>query len=169
MSWNLADLFESVVDVVPDRTALTVPNAVGGPQQRTFAELDARANRLAHALADRGISVGDKVGIYAYNSPEWVEAQWAAWKLRAVPINVNYRYVENELSYLFDNADLAALVHGAEFSPRDRRGARPVPPAEGVPGLRRRVGHRHLGERVRGLRTGARRGVARSGLRGTVR
>jgi len=118
MSWNLADLFESVVDVIPDREALVVPNAVGGPRRLTFAELDARANRLAHALADRGIVPGDKVGIYAYNSPEWVEAQWALWKLRAVPVNVNYRYVENELRYLFDNADLVAVVHGAEFSER---------------------------------------------------
>jgi len=118
MIWNLADLFESVVDVIPDREALVVPNAVGGPRRLTFAELDARANRLAHALADRGIVPGDKVGIYAYNSPEWVEAQWALWKLRAVPVNVNYRYVENELRYLFDNADLVAVVHGAEFSER---------------------------------------------------
>ena len=118
MGWNLADLFESVVDVVPDRTALVVPNAVGGPRRLTFADLEERANRLAHALGDRGIGPGDKVGVYSYNAPEWVEAQWACWKLRAVPINVNYRYVENELAYLFDNADLAALVHGAEFSPR---------------------------------------------------
>ena len=118
MGWNLADLFEAVVDAVPDRTALIVPNAVGGPRRLTFADLEERANRLAHALGDRGIGPGDKVGVYAYNAPEWVEAQWACWKLRAVPINVNYRYVETELAYLFDNADLAALVHGAEFSPR---------------------------------------------------
>ena len=75
-------------------------------------------NRLAHALADRGVGPGDKVGIYGYNGNEWVEAQWAAWKLRAVPVNVNYRYVEGELRYLFDNADVVALVHGAEFSAR---------------------------------------------------
>jgi acyl-CoA synthetase (AMP-forming)/AMP-acid ligase II len=118
MSWNLADLFESVVDVVPDRTALIVPNAAGGPVRLTYAELDERANRLANGLAAQGVAPGDKVGIYGYNSGAWVEAQWAAWKLRAVPINVNYRYVENELHYLFDNADLAAVVHGAEFSPR---------------------------------------------------
>jgi acyl-CoA synthetase (AMP-forming)/AMP-acid ligase II len=118
MTWNLADLFESVVDAVPDREALVVPDAVGGPRRLTFAQLDERANRLAHALADRGIGPGDKVGIYAYNSSEWPEAEWAAWKLRAVPVNVNYRYVEAELRYLFDNADFAALVHGAEFAPR---------------------------------------------------
>jgi acyl-CoA synthetase (AMP-forming)/AMP-acid ligase II len=118
MSWNLADLFESVVDVAPDRVALVVPNAPGGRRELTFAELEERANRLAHALAERGVAAGDKVGIYAYNSNEWAEAQWAAWKLRAVPVNVNYRYVEGELQYLFDNADMVGLVHGAEFGPR---------------------------------------------------
>ena len=69
-------------------------------------------------LAANGVGPGDKVGVYGYNSNEWVEAQWAAWKLRAVPVNVNYRYVEGELRYLFDNADMVGLVHGAEFSPR---------------------------------------------------
>jgi acyl-CoA synthetase (AMP-forming)/AMP-acid ligase II len=61
---------------------------------------------------------GDHVGIYGYNSLEFVETIFAAYKLRAVPINVNYRYVETELSYLFDNADLVALVHDARFAPR---------------------------------------------------
>ncbi len=58
------------------------------------------------------------MGVFGYNGNEWVEAQWAAWKLRAVPVNVNYRYVEGELRYLFDNADMVGLVHGAQFSPR---------------------------------------------------
>jgi len=118
MTWNLADLFESVVDVVGERVALVVPNAHDGRREFTFAEMDERVTRLAHVLADHGVGPGDKVGIYGYNSNEWVEAEWAAWKLRAVPVNVNYRYVEGELRYLFDNADLVALVHGAEFSPR---------------------------------------------------
>ena len=118
MTWNLADFFESVVDVIGDRTAIVVPNAHDGRRELTFAELEARVNRLAHAMADRGVRPGDKVGIYGHNTNEWVEAQWAAWKLRAVPVNVNYRYVEGELRYLFDNADLVALVHGAEFAPR---------------------------------------------------
>ncbi len=118
MSWNLADLFESVVDVIPDRTAVVVANAPDGRRSFTFAEFEQRANRLAHVLADGGVQPGDKVGVYGYNTNEWAEAQWAAWKLRAVPVNVNYRYVEGELRYLFDNADLAAVVHGAEFSQR---------------------------------------------------
>jgi acyl-CoA synthetase (AMP-forming)/AMP-acid ligase II len=64
------------------------------------------------------VGPGDHVGIYAYNSHEFVETIFAAYKLRAVPINVNYRYVEAELRYLFDNADLVALVHDEEFRPR---------------------------------------------------
>ena len=118
MTWNLADLFESVVDAIPDRAALVIPNAHDGRREFTYAQMEARVNRLAHVLAAHGVGPGDKVGVYGYNSNEWVEAQWAAWKLRAVPVNVNYRYVEGELRYLFDNADMVALVHGAEFSPR---------------------------------------------------
>ena len=116
-TWNLADLFESVVDVIGERPAVVVPNAHGGRREFTLAELEARANRLAHALATRGVGPGDKVAVYGYNGNEWVEAQWAAWKLRAVPVNVNYRYVEGELQYLLDNSDARAVVHGAEFAP----------------------------------------------------
>ena len=118
MTWNLADLFESVVDVLPERACLVIPNAHDGRREFTYAQMEERVNRLAHVLADNGVGPGDKVGIYGYNSNEWAEAQWAAWKLRAVPVNVNYRYVEGELRYLFDNADMVALVHGSEFSPR---------------------------------------------------
>ena len=80
--------------------------------------MEARANRLAHHLADQGVGPGDHVGIYAYNSVEWVETLWAVFKIRAVWVNINYRYVEEELAYLFDNADLTALVHDREFVSR---------------------------------------------------
>lgn len=113
MGFNIADLFENVVDVVPDRLAL-----VGGDHRRTFAELDARANRLAHHLADAGIGPGDRIGIYGQNSVEWVEAMYAAFKIRAIPINVNFRYVADELIYIFDNADLVAVVHDRAFTPQ---------------------------------------------------
>jgi 3-oxocholest-4-en-26-oate---CoA ligase len=113
MEWNIADLFEASVDAVPERTAL-----VAGAARRTYAELERRANRLAHHLAARGVSRDDHVGIHAYNCAEFVEAMLACFKLRAVPINVNYRYVEQELAYLFDNADLVALVHQRQFAPR---------------------------------------------------
>jgi acyl-CoA synthetase (AMP-forming)/AMP-acid ligase II len=79
--------------------------------------MEDRANRLAHHLAAQGIGPGDHVGIYSYNSVEWVETAWAVFKLRAVWININYRYVKEELRYLLTNADLKALVHQREFSP----------------------------------------------------
>jgi len=112
VAFNIADLVEHTVDAVPDRAALIV-----GDDQRTYRELDERANRLAHHLAAQGVGVGDHVGIYAYNSIEFVESMLAAFKLRAVPININYRYVEDELAYIFDNADLVALVHQRQFAP----------------------------------------------------
>jgi acyl-CoA synthetase (AMP-forming)/AMP-acid ligase II len=78
--------------------------------------MEARANRLAHHLAAQGIGPGDHVGIYALNCAEWVETAWATFKLRAVWININYRYVEDELRYLFNNAELSALVHQRAYS-----------------------------------------------------
>jgi 3-oxocholest-4-en-26-oate---CoA ligase len=112
MECNLANLFEAAVDAYPDREYL-----VANGKRRTYAEMEARANQLAHHLAAQGIGPGDHVGIYSYNSVEWVETAWAVFKLRAVWINVNYRYVKDELRYLLTNADLKALVYQREFSP----------------------------------------------------
>src|SRR5450755_1580761 len=112
MEFNLADLFEAVADAVPDRTAV-----IAGDRRLTYRELDQRANRVAHYLRDVGVRPGQHVGIYAFNRAEWVESMLGCFKARAVPINVNYRYVVEELRYLFDNADLVALVFEAEFGP----------------------------------------------------
>ncbi|MCU1352793.1 MAG: fatty-acyl-CoA synthase [Acidimicrobiales bacterium] len=113
MALNIADLFEHAVDVVPDRTALVV-----GDRHLTFRELDEQANRLANHLLGEGFTTGDHIGVYGQNSIEWAVAMLAAFKIRAVPININFRYVEDELLYLFDNADLVGLVHSREYSPR---------------------------------------------------
>ncbi len=113
LHYNLADLFEHASDHFPDREYLVCEG-----ERRTYAEMEERANRLAHHLAANGVGPGDHVGIYAYNSVEWVETLWAVFKLRAVWVNINYRYVEEELAYLFDNADLKALVYQREFAPR---------------------------------------------------
>ena len=110
MAFNLADFIEHTVDAVPDRTALIL-----GDRRMTFAELEARANRLAHHLASEGVGRNDHVAVYSYNSFEYVEVMLAAYKLRAVPINVNYRYVPDELVYLLDNSDAVVLAHQAEF------------------------------------------------------
>ncbi|HEX5096678.1 MAG TPA: acyl-CoA synthetase, partial [Acidimicrobiia bacterium] len=112
MAFNLADLLEHVTDAVPDRVAI-----VAGDRRLTFQQLDERANRFANYLRDVGVRPGDHVGIYAFNRAEWVEAMFGCFKARAVPINVNYRYVPDELRYLFDNADIVALVYEAEFGP----------------------------------------------------
>jgi acyl-CoA synthetase (AMP-forming)/AMP-acid ligase II len=113
MEFNFADLFESVVDVVPDRLALAC-----GERRLTYGQLDERANRLAHHLEAAGIGPGDHVGCHLYNGTEYVETMLAAFKVRAVPININYRYVAGELRALFNDADLVALVHQREFGPR---------------------------------------------------
>jgi acyl-CoA synthetase (AMP-forming)/AMP-acid ligase II len=102
---NIADLFEHAVDVVPDNPALKV-----GDRVATYADLERDSNRLAHFLASRGVGVGDHVAIYSKNSIEHVVAVLATVKLRATTINVNYRYVEGELDYLFDNADVVAVL-----------------------------------------------------------
>jgi acyl-CoA synthetase (AMP-forming)/AMP-acid ligase II len=113
MAFNLADLFEHVADRVPDRLALIVRD-----EHLTFEALDTRANQVAHRLRSLGVGPGDHVGIYAYNGTPWVEAMLGAFKLRAVPININFRYVEEELAYLLDNADCTVVVYDPEFAAR---------------------------------------------------
>ena len=110
--FNLADLFELVADTVPEREAL-----VCGTRRLTYAALEERANRLAAALAARGVGPGSHVGLHLYNSTEYIEGMLAAFKLRAVPVNVNYRYVADELRYLFDDADLALVVTEPDLEP----------------------------------------------------
>jgi len=113
VSYNLSELFERVADVVPEREAIVTPAV-----RRTYAQLDARSSRLAHALAERGIGPGAHVGLQLHNGVEYIEAMLAAYKLRAVPVNVNYRYVESELTHLYDDADLSALVYHRAFASR---------------------------------------------------
>ncbi len=103
--FNLADLFEVVVDTVPERLAL-----VAGPVRLTYRQLDERANRFAHHLTQHGIPTGAHVGILARNRAEWVESMIGCFKARTVPINLNFRYVAAELRYVIDNADLRALL-----------------------------------------------------------
>jgi len=121
-TFNLADLFEAAVDEWGDREYIADER-----ERRTFREMDERANRLAHHLAARGVKPGDHVGIYALNRVEWVEALWAIFKIRAVWININYRYVEDELAYLFGNADLVHLIVEPEFVDRARQVAPDLP------------------------------------------
>ncbi|OBG32035.1 acyl-CoA synthetase [Mycobacterium alsense] len=108
---NIADLAEHAIDAVPDRVAL-----ICGDEKLTYAELEEKANRLAHYLIDQGVKKDDKVGLYCRNRIEIVIAMLGIVKAGAILINVNYRYVEGELRYLFDNSDMVALVHERQYS-----------------------------------------------------
>ena len=117
VEFNLADLFEAVAQTVPRAEALVCGGAGGISVRRTYAELDARADRLARALAARGIGPHDFVGLHLYNGPEFIEAMVALHKLRAVPINVNYRYVAEELQYLFADSGMRAVITEPDLAP----------------------------------------------------
>jgi acyl-CoA synthetase (AMP-forming)/AMP-acid ligase II len=110
--YNFADLFELAVDRVPDRVAL-----IDARREITYRELEARCNALAHTLADLGVQAGDHVAILATNCIEWCEAMMAIYKLRASVVNVNFRYVEEELRYLFKNSDAVACIYQREYGP----------------------------------------------------
>ena len=110
--FNFADLFELAVDKVPDRLAL-----VDARREVTYRELDERATRLAHTLTDLGVKAGDHVGILATNCIEWVEALFAIYKIRASAVNINFRYVEEELRYIFENSDIVACFYQREYGP----------------------------------------------------
>ncbi|MEU9669581.1 acyl-CoA synthetase [Streptomyces bobili] len=130
MEYNLADLFESVVDVVPDREALVYVDhpGTGAERRLTYAELDAAANRIGHHLLDSGVRPGEHLGLHLYNGVEYLQTVLGCLKARIVPVNVNYRYVEEELVYLYRDADLVALVFDVEFAERVT-GALPQVPA----------------------------------------
>lgn len=110
---NIADLAEHAIDAVPDRVAL-----ICGDEKLTYAQLEEKANRLAHYLIERGVKKDDKVGLYCRNRIEIVIAMLGIVKAGAILVNVNYRYVEGELRYLFDNSDMVALVHERQYSDR---------------------------------------------------
>ncbi|KAA0109321.1 acyl-CoA synthetase [Mycolicibacterium sp. P1-5] len=113
MALNIADLAEHAIDAVPDRVAF-----ICGDDKITFAELEERANRFAHYLLDHGVKKDDKVGLYCRNRIEIVIAMLGTIKAGAILVNVNFRYVEGELRYLFENSDMVALVHERQYADR---------------------------------------------------
>ncbi len=114
--WHFATLWEAIGDQVPDRDAV-----VCGSRRVTWREWDDRSARLASAFTAAGIGPGAKVGLYLYNSIEYTEVQYAAFKGRQVPINVNYRYLDDELQYLLENSDAEALVFHTSLGDRVER------------------------------------------------
>ncbi|WP_182379711.1 AMP-binding protein [Nocardioides sp. WS12] len=107
---NLADVIEVMADSVPDRPAVFTADRVW-----TFAEVDERSTRLANHLVGLGIQPGEHVAVHATNRIEWVDALYGCLKARAVPININFKYLRDELAYLYDNADCVAAIIAPEY------------------------------------------------------
>ncbi len=122
MQFNLADLFESVADSVGGQLAV-----VAGDRRLTYADLEDRSNRLAHHLARAGVGPGDRVGLQLLNGSEYLEGMLACFKVRAVPVNVNYRYVTTELRYLYEDAGLVGLLFHPDFAPAVRDAITAIP------------------------------------------
>ena len=120
MQW--ATTWESIADAIPDLPAIT-----NGAITRTWAEYDDRSARVAAALHAAGLGPDSKVGLYLYNGNEYLEAQYGTFKIRGVAINVNYRYLDEELWYLLDNADAEALFFHSSLSDRVARVADRLP------------------------------------------
>jgi 3-oxocholest-4-en-26-oate---CoA ligase len=110
---NFATVLETVADVRADRPAVT-----HGDRTLTWRELDERASRLAAFLAERGIGAQARVAIALYNGPEYLESVFAVLKLRAIPVNVNYRYRAEEMRHLFGDAQVAAVIFDASLGVR---------------------------------------------------
>ena len=111
--WNFADAWEVVAQQVPDAQA-----QVQGDRRISWSELDRRANGVARALLDAGVEEQDKVAQYLYNGPEYLESVFAAFKAGLAPVNTNYRYLDDELVYLWDNGDVVAVVFHGTFAER---------------------------------------------------
>jgi len=113
---SYATLWEAISDQIGDEDAI-----VTGANRRTWTEYENRASRLAKAFGDAGLGLGSKIGMYLWNGNEYLETQFAGMKIRGVPININYRYLDDELLYLLDNSDAEALVYHTSLSDRVAR------------------------------------------------
>ncbi|HEX4902191.1 MAG TPA: AMP-binding protein, partial [Acidimicrobiales bacterium] len=111
--WNFADAWETVAEVLPGEPAL-----LHGDRVVSWSDFDARADGVAAALLDAGVAEGTTVAQYLTNRPEYLEAVFAAFKLGVPPVNTNYRYVDDELVYLWENADTSAVVFEGQFAER---------------------------------------------------
>jgi acyl-CoA synthetase (AMP-forming)/AMP-acid ligase II len=120
--WTFADVWEVVAEQLPDAPAL-----VHGPVTRTWREFDERADAVASWLLDLGVEHQDKVAHYLHNCPEYLESMFGMFKASLCPVNTNYRYADDEVLYLWDNADAVAVVFHGAFAERIER-LRPMLP-----------------------------------------
>jgi fatty-acyl-CoA synthase len=112
-NWNFADIWETIAELVPAATAL-----VHGNNELTWSEMDHRADGIARWLLDLGLGKQDKVAQYLFNCSEYMESVYGVLKVGLVPVNTNYRYYEDELVYLWDNADATVVVFHGAFTER---------------------------------------------------
>jgi len=111
--WNYGDMYDAVARIVdPNQPAL-----IHGSRSINWRDFDRRTNNLARALIQRGAQPGDKIAFYTRNHPAYMEGLVAGFKARQVHVNVNYRYVADEVHYILENADAATVIFGREFSP----------------------------------------------------
>ena len=110
-AWMIADIWETIAARQPDR-----PAVIQGGRVITWGQFDARADALAARLVEAGVGHDAKVAAYLFNGPEYLETYFAAFKAGLDPINTNYRYGGEELTYLFDNADAQAVVFHSGFT-----------------------------------------------------
>ena len=122
MNLNFASVWEMIADLVPDNDAL-----ICGEDVVSWKSYDSRSSKVASALINAGLGANSKAGLYLNNSNEYLIGQNAIFKIGGVPINVNYRYVEEELIYLLDNSDAEAVFYHACYSSRIKQIAKSLP------------------------------------------
>ena len=110
MTHSFADVWEAIADARPDAQA-----QVHGDRRYTWSQMDGRADGIARVLLDSGAKHQDKVAQYLYNGPEYLESLFGILKAGLAPVNTNYRYTDDELVYLWDNADAVAVVFHGTF------------------------------------------------------
>ena len=113
MTWQMADIWENIARTIPEKPAI-----IDGEKRYSWSEYESRSARLAQVYSDHGLKPGAKLSIYANNCAEYMEAQFASFKARLCPVNVNYRYLEAELIHVINNSDSEALVFQARFADR---------------------------------------------------
>jgi 3-oxocholest-4-en-26-oate---CoA ligase len=122
MEMHFATVWESIADAIPDLPAVT-----HGTTTRSWADYEERAARVAAALDAAGLGPDSKVALFMYNCNEFMESQFGVFKMRGVPINVNYRYLDDELWYLLDNSDSEAIIFHSSLGDRVARVADRLP------------------------------------------
>ena len=122
MEMQFATIWETISDHIPDDPALICDENV-----KTWKEYEERAAKLAFFLNEKSIGNDSKIGLYLHNSNEYLEAQFATFKVEGVPINVNYRYVEEELIYLLDNSDSEVVFFQSAYAERINKIAGKLP------------------------------------------